>query len=85
MKKYCGWKNYETWNVMLWLNGTEDLNFALRSILEHCQPEEQLTYREVILILGLAEEETGDGVAYLSEKLNYNELDSAISDLQRVA
>ena len=34
-EKYLGWDNYETWNVMLWLNNTEVLYFHIIEILEN--------------------------------------------------
>lgn len=77
--KYLGWTNYETWNVMLWINGTYELYKSVMYILENSQYIP--TYTEVIYRLGLDECLTGDGVSFLDDNLNFEELNDAIKDL----
>jgi len=77
--QYNGWKNYETWNVMLWLNNTENLYFSMVDIINEC--EATITYKEVIELLGLAEEKTGDRVQFLDKNLDYKALNEAIREV----
>jgi len=82
MKKYCGWSCYENWNVVLWLNNIEWLYFSVIGILQNS--EKALTYKELIYLLGLENENTGDGVSYISSKLNYKELDECMKDMFKI-
>jgi len=77
MKKYNGWENYETWNVMLWLRETESLCSVIQNILTNSQTS--LTYRELIYLLCLEDTKTGDGVAFINDNLNYEELNEGIN------
>ncbi len=81
MKKYNGWTNYETWNVMLWLNGIENLYFSMIAVLQSSKTP--LTYREVIFALGLDTEMTGDGIPLINASLNYEELNEALKQIQK--
>jgi hypothetical protein len=78
---YNGWANYDTWNVWLWLMNDEQLYLAVNELVE-----KHTVYGYVSLIrhldnLGLIDPETPDGVAWDSDTLDYNELDSAVDDL----
>ena len=79
IEKYLGWKNYKTWNSMLWINNTENLYFGVVDILKNT--DYTPTYREVIYILHLEDCQTGDGVSYLDIELDYEELNNAISEM----
>jgi len=81
--KYLGWSNYETWNVMLWINNTEELYFAVMYILNNTSYTP--SYGEVILTLGLDEYKTEDGVSFISDILNYEELNEAIAEMSVVS
>lgn len=35
--KYNGWKNYETWNVALWIDNDEGIYNAVRGMLRGCR------------------------------------------------
>jgi len=76
---YNGWTNQETWNVMLWLNGSENLYISMINTIE--QSEKDLTYVKLIHLLSLENKKTGDGTNFLSNKLNYDELNQAIIDI----
>ncbi len=78
--QYLGWTNRETWNVMLWINNTENLYFGVANILRTMTYTP--TYREVIYILNLEDCQTGDGISYLNDKLNYEELNNAIENIK---
>ena len=49
MCKYNEWTNYETWNVMLWLNNEETLYFSMIAMLQNS--DFPLTYRALIIML----------------------------------
>lgn len=74
MTKYNGWANYETWNVSLWILN----DYNLYSQVLNLRPN---SYRNFIKSLGLEKDRTPDGVAYISDRLSYNELDNAIKEL----
>ena len=76
--KYLGWSNYETWNVMLWINGTYELYSAVAYILKQTSPIP--TYKEVIHMLGLENSMTGDGIYFLDKSLNHDEINEALRD-----
>ena len=80
MSTYNGWASYENWDVMFWLNNTEHLYFGMVQIIE--TSEEIPSYIEVILCLGLENENTGDGTPFLNSKLDYVELDEYINDIK---
>ena len=80
MSKYNGWASYENWNVMLWLNGTENLYFGMMQVIEDY--EEIPSYIKLILCLGLENENTGDGTPFLNSNLDYVELDKHIKDMK---
>ena len=79
IEKYLGWTNRETWNVMLWINNTEDLYFGVVDILRNSTYTP--TYKELIYILNLKDCQTEDGIYYLDINLNYEELNQAISEM----
>lgn len=79
-KKYLGWNSYENWNVMLWINNTEHLYFGVVEILKNTTYTP--TYREIIYMLDLEHSKTADGVLYLSDRLNYEELNEAIQTMK---
>ena len=75
---YNGWKNYETWNVSLWLDNDQKYyrrvrNFCALSVIFDTR---DLSYRTFIDYLG--EAETPDGVAWADPKISHTELDHKI-------
>ena len=81
MKKYNGWTNYETWNVMLWLNNVENLYFSMVAVLQGSKTP--LTYKEVIFALDLDTEMTGDRIPFIDASLNHEELNEALKQIQK--
>jgi len=79
MPKYNGWKNYETWNVSLWINNDEPL---YRSAVAYVKSKgkEKATYRGFIKWSNLTGK-TKDGVKWLDQKLSHPELDRMIKEL----
>ena len=69
---YNGYANYETWNVSLWIQNGE----GLYEIARRCEDYQDF----VDSIEGLITE-TGDGVSFTSDMLNWHELNDMIEDL----
>jgi hypothetical protein len=67
---YNGWENYETWNVALWINNTENLYH----LAAECGD-----YQTFCDYLG-SDAETGDGVKYADPKVNVIQLNSDVFD-----
>ena len=68
-KGYNGWKNYETWNVALWIGNDEKLyNLAI-----FCKNYE--TFKE-----NVHSSETGDGVSWDDSELDTEALDEMITE-----
>lgn len=75
---YNGWKNYETWNVNLWLANDENLYNLVVNY------GKEVTYRdfaEQYLMLMLGSKATPDGVAWLDESLDFDALDEALEEM----
>ena len=77
MDKYNGWKNYQTWNVNLWLMNNEELYNTARDFTKSEHPYESLRdyLRECDII------ETPDGVAYNDSGLDIAALDESIREI----
>ena len=67
---YNGWTNYETWNVALWMDN--DYGNYLKA-------RESKNYKE--FLSKLHKQPTGDGVSWTDPKLNIQELDEKITEL----
>lgn len=73
---YNGWKNYETWNVNLWLCNDENL---YRLVVNYGK---EVTYREFAEIyLSQLSNSTPDGVKWLDDTLDYEALDEALEEI----
>jgi hypothetical protein len=79
---YNGWANYDTWNVMLWLDNDEQLYRESCRYFESVRREQKRpTYKGLhawlvtrAKVLGV----TPDGVSWMSHTLDYAELDRGI-------
>jgi len=74
---YNGWKNYETWNVNLWLNSHEALYKCARL---YAKGDYRFFAMLYLVILG---ETTPDGVAWLDESLDYEALDEMLKEMSQ--
>jgi hypothetical protein len=72
---YNGWRNWETWNVALWLGNDEGLYSLALDHRRHGYGALVATLRE----LGLTE--TPDGAAYNDSGLDTEALDELLTEL----
>jgi len=78
---YNGYKNYQTWNVALWINNEEPLYRELVAYAKRCAKREyKPTYSDFIRRACLRHESTGDGVAYLNSRVCRSELSDVLFD-----
>lgn len=73
---YNGWKNYETWNVVLWLNNEE---YLYRLVVNYGKDRTYADFARSFLVPISAG--TPDGVAWLSDSLDYDALDEALEEI----
>lgn len=75
---YNGWKNYETWNVSLWINNDETLYRALVDYTLTARSGEA-SYKGLVAHVNLVR--TPDGVDYISDELDYAHLDEMVQEV----
>ena len=86
---YNGWKNYETWNVSLWINNDYGLYTLARNFMQdysgHKPYKDFLTYAEMVDHNERYDriDRTPDGVPWESDKLGYKELNEMMWELGR--
>jgi len=73
---YNGWKNYQTWNVALWINNDESLYRLLVEYSRRCKVKGvKPTYGGLIHgRSGLWDKKTSDGVSYTDHRIARKEL-----------
>lgn len=71
---YEGWANRQTWNVALWLENTESFYKAIVEFMANYKGDKP--YLDFIADCGLDNQRTGDGIAFKSQALNYEELNN---------
>lgn len=75
---YNGWKNYETWNVMLHIGN----DYYLATYRFNEDEKAQITsYRKFIEYFDLEDKLTMDGIHWLDSGLDYASLDEAIVEM----
>lgn len=77
---YNGWKNRATWNVWLWIGNTEHLYRAACKFMETYKGRKP--YSDFIRYMGMENSYTGDRYKYLSNNLDYSELNDAMRELK---
>ena len=71
--KYNGWKNYETWNVALWIGNDEGM-YA-------CAQEAESYYDLMIHFFNNGVDETPDGVDFEDDSLDYEALNAMVASI----
>ena len=71
---YNGWTNYETWNVVLWIQNDEGIQDAIEE-RDICCYEELLE-----LFYDCGSKETRDGVKWNDPKINRAEINGDVFD-----
>lgn len=76
---YNGYKNYNTWNIALWICNDYNLyNIAVDFMKSF---KGQAPYKKFIQFLGFDNSKTPDNVKYIDNKLSYRELNQVMRDL----
>ena len=70
---YNGWKNYETWNVSLWIQNDESFY--------SCAQEATNYYDLLIHLQNNCVDETPDGVDFEDDSLDYETLNELVSSI----
>jgi hypothetical protein len=71
---YNGWTNYETWNVVLWIENDEDLYNLVNQFEIAC-------YEDLLDVLyDCGSKETPDGVKWNDPKINRAEINGDVFD-----
>lgn len=78
---YNGWKNYETWNIALWISNDEELYNMAREFKGADDPYE--SFVKIMREIGNEKIniETPDGVAWNDTGLDYERLDEMMEEL----
>jgi hypothetical protein len=72
---YNGWKNYETWNVALFLDNDEGTYLAVREYVRSTlNSTDDLTYDGLIEYMGIENESTPDGVPWNYFRIDRQEM-----------
>jgi hypothetical protein len=71
-------RSFETQNVTLWLANDERLYTAMT---EYANKTQKVTYRDLIWALGLENAMTPDGVRWLDDLLDFDDLDSFVVEI----
>ncbi len=80
-KEYHGYKNYDTWNIVLWIDSTENLYLGAREFMLNENPDKDNPYRAFVISCGLDVQSTPDGVEYMSDTLDYVRLNQYMKEL----
>jgi hypothetical protein len=79
---YNGWKNYQTWNVSLWINNDEGLyNSAVEYVRDRKKQNKKVVYKNFIEYMGLTGERTPDNISYSGSRLDYKSLSEMLNEL----
>tara|TARA_Y100001963_G_C6792847_1_gene456669 strand:- start:7135 stop:7359 length:225 start_codon:yes stop_codon:yes gene_type:complete len=74
MSNYNGWKNYETWNVALWIGNEEHLYVLAKKCKTY---EKFLSY----VCRHYHDSTTGDGVKWRDKKIDISQINNFFNEL----
>jgi hypothetical protein len=80
MTDYNGWKNYETWNVALWIGNDEGLYSMAKDYRREVSPYEAFA-EDLKEFGGEIATQTPDGVAWNDSGLDLDALNEMITEL----
>jgi hypothetical protein len=83
MKKtsdYNGWKNRQTWNCALWIGNDEPLYRSAVSFMNEYKG--RAPYAAFIKSLGAEDDQTPDGIAWISSRISFRELNAMMTELR---
>jgi hypothetical protein len=74
-EEYNGWKNYETWNVALYLDNDEGTYLAVKEYVRYAlNSTDDLSYDGLIEYMGIEDEATPDGVPWRYFRIDRTEM-----------
>lgn len=79
METYNGWKNRQTWNVMLWIENDEPLYRAAVDFMRGYKG--RAPYPTFVRRMGMNGDRTPDGIAWDGTRLDYKALNEAMREL----
>ena len=71
-------RSFETRNVILWLANDEQL---YKAMTEYAKKSLSVSYRDLIWALKLENATTSDGVAWLDDSLDFEDLDAFVAEV----
>lgn len=77
---YEGWKNYETWNVSLWINNDEPLYRSAVAFMQE-DPNRTNPYVGFLLQNYMTHLVTPDAIEWMSDKLDFPALNEMMKEL----
>ena len=77
MENYNGWANYETWNVALWIGN----DWHWYCLAKGCKDYAEFVERVDSAPFKITPFHTGDGVAWNDSKINVDEINLMIEEL----
>lgn len=79
MCTYNGWKNWETWNIALWIKNYEGLYNCACDFMRKYNGRKP--YKDFIIEYCMDDDETPDGAQFINRKLAYAQLNSMMREL----
>lgn len=78
-EEYNGWRNFESWNVALWITQEEPIYNMAKNFVQGYTGEN--VYKDFIKAHGFSSLRTPDKVRYISDKLDYAALNNMMLEL----
>jgi len=79
MADYNGWKNYQTWNVALWIGNDEGIYFSAKDFMSSYKGK--APYAAFVKWADLNGEKTPDGIKWNGSRLDYRALNEMMREL----